>query len=116
MRTIASITAIVVGIIMAVAGMVTWIVISNTLSEQKIIVAEDASGPVTVNGPFSAYCQAMVIDKHTMDITGGKTYAELDREDPNRAAAMDSAFLRPHYSPRSSPSASPRWRSCSGLS
>ena len=27
-------------------------------------------------------------------ITGGKTYAELDREDPNRAVAMDSAFLQ----------------------
>ena len=29
-----------------------------------------------------------------MDITGGLTYAELDREDPLRATAMDSAFLQ----------------------
>jgi hypothetical protein len=47
-----------------------------------------------VNGPFSAYCQAMVINKHTMGITGGKTYAELAKDDPNRATAMDSAFLQ----------------------
>ena len=29
-----------------------------------------------------------------MEITGGKTYAELDREDPNRDTAMTSSFLQ----------------------
>ena len=47
-----------------------------------------------MNGPLSAYCQAKVIDEHTKAITGGKTYAELDRDDPNRAVATDSAFLQ----------------------
>ena len=96
MRTTASIVAIVVGIVMAVAGVVTWVVVSSTLSEQKIVVADDASclAGDEVDGPFSAYCQADVIDQHTKNITGGLTYAELDREDPNRATAMDSAFLQ----------------------
>ena len=96
MRKVAGITAIVVGVIMAVAGMVAWVVIGNTLSDQKIVVSDDASclAGDEVNGPFSAYCQADVIDKHTKAITGGLTYAELDREDPNRATAMDSAFLQ----------------------
>lgn len=96
MRTVASITSIVVGIIMAVAGIVTWVVISNTLSDQKITVADDANCAAgdDVNGPISAYCQADIIDHHTLDITGGKTYAELDQEDPKRATAMDSAFLQ----------------------
>ena len=96
MRTVASITSIVVGIIMAVAGIVTWVVISNTLSDQKITVADDANCAAgdDVNGPISAYCQADIIDHHTKEITGGKTYAELDQEDPKRATAMDSAFLQ----------------------
>ena len=96
MRATASIAAIVVGIVMAIAGVVTWVIVSNTLSDQKIVVADDASclAGDEVDGPFSAYCQASVIDKHTKDITGGLTYAELDREDPNRATAMDSAFLQ----------------------
>ena len=96
MRTIASITAILVGIIMAIAGVVTWVVISTTLSDQKITVADDANCAAgdDVNGPISAYCQADVIDHHTKEITGGLTYAELDREDPNRQTAMDSAFLQ----------------------
>jgi hypothetical protein len=96
MRKFASITAIVVGIIMAIAGVVTWVVVSTTLSDQKITVADDANCAAgdDVNGPISAYCQADIIDQHTLDITGGLTYAELDREDPNRATAMDSAFLQ----------------------
>ena len=96
MRSIASITAIVVGIVMAIAGVVTWFVISSTLADQKITVADDASCAAgdDVNGPISAYCQADIIDHHTLEITGGKTYAELDREDPVRETAMDSAFLQ----------------------
>ena len=96
MRKVAAITSIVVGIIMAIAGVVTWVVVSTTLEDQKITVADDArcAAGDGVNGPISAYCQADIIDHHTLDITGGKTYAELDREDPNRATAMDSAFLQ----------------------
>ena len=96
MRTIASITAILVGIIMAIAGVVTWVVISNTLADQKITVADDArcAAGDGVNGPIAAYCQADIINHHTKKITGGKTYAELAQDDPKRATAMDSAFLQ----------------------
>ena len=44
--------------------------------------------------PFTAYCQARVIQKHTLEATGGKTYAELDRDDPLRETAMNSSFLQ----------------------
>ena len=96
MRTTASIVAIVVGLVMAVAGVITWVVVSTTLADQKIVVSDDASclAGDEVDGPFSAYCQANVIDKHTMKITGGLTYSELEQDDPNRATAMDSAFLQ----------------------
>ncbi|HSF37423.1 MAG TPA: aromatic ring-opening dioxygenase LigA [Nocardioides sp.] len=96
MRKTAALTSIIVGVVMAVAGVVTWIVVSTTLADQRITVSDDASCAAGdgVNGPISAYCQADIIDQHTLEITGGKTYAELDREDPNRAVAMDSAFLQ----------------------
>ena len=96
MRKVASITAIVVGILMAIAGIVTWIVVSTTLSDQKITVSDDASCAAgdSVNGPIAAYCQADVIDKHTKEITGGLTYAQLPQNDPNRETAMQSAFLQ----------------------
>jgi len=96
MRKTASIVGIILGAIFVVAGIVTWIVITSTLSSQKITVSEDAScrAGAAVAGPISAYCQASVIDKHTMEITSGKTYAELDRDDPNRNTAMTSSFLQ----------------------
>src|ERR671911_2900000 len=84
MRTIAAVTAIVVGIIMAIAGVVTWVVVSTTLADQKITVADDANCAAGdgVNGPISAYCQADIIDQHTLDITGGKAYAQPHRKIP----------------------------------
>ena len=96
MRKTASIVGIIFGAIFVVAGVVTWVVITSTLSAQKIAVSDDADcrAGASVAGPISAYCQASVIDKHTMEITGGKTYAELDRKDPNRDTAMTSSFLQ----------------------
>src|SRR6476661_3646364 len=96
MRKAAAMTSIVVGIIMAIAGVVTWIVVSTTLADQKITVSDDANCAAgdDVNGPISAYCQADIIDHHTKEITGGKTYAELAQDDPNRQTAMTSSFLQ----------------------
>ena len=96
MRKVAALTSIVVGVIMAIAGVVTWVVVSSTLEDQRITVSDDANcaaGDI-VNGPISAFCLADIIDHHTQAITGGKTYAELPQDDPNRAVAMDSAFLQ----------------------
>jgi len=96
MRKVASLTAIIVGIVMAIAGVVVWVVVSTTLEDQKITVSDDANCAAgdTVNGPISAFCQADIIDHHTMEITGGKTYAELAQDDPNRETAMTSSFLQ----------------------
>ena len=47
-----------------------------------------------MSGPLTAYAEAEVINKHALEATGGKTYAELDREDPERTTAMQASFLR----------------------
>ena len=74
----------------------TWVMVSNTLAEQNITVSDDASclGGDEVDGPFSAYCEAMIIEQHALDATGGLHYAELDREDPLRQVAATAAYLR----------------------
>jgi hypothetical protein len=96
MRRIAYITSIVFGVVLVAAGAVTWIMVSNTLSDQRIVVAEDADCQAgqEVNGPLSAYCQAKVIEKHALESTGGKYYAELDREDPLRQVAATASYLQ----------------------
>lgn len=89
-------TAMVGGVLLAIAGVVTWIVVSNTLGAENITVSDDASclAGNDVNGPFSAYCEADIINEHALEATGGKTYAELDRDDPLRAVAQSASFLR----------------------
>jgi hypothetical protein len=113
MRKTASIVAVVVGIVMALAGVVTWFVVSNTLSEQKIVVSDDADclAGDEVDGPFSAYCQAKVIDKHTREITGGKTYANSTRTTRIGRSQRTRRSCRPRCSRPSWPSELPPWRS-----
>ncbi len=67
LQKVASWVAIVVGVVMVVASIGVWIVVSNTLASQRITVSEDTSCAAgdDVNGPISAYCQASVIDRHT---------------------------------------------------
>jgi hypothetical protein len=86
----------IVGILMILAGGVTYYMVHNELKAAKITVADDAAmlAGDEVDGPFSAYAEAQIIDKHALESTKGKTYAELDREDPLRQTAMSASFLR----------------------
>lgn len=94
-RKLAAVGAIVLGVILVLGGVATWTMVSSTLADQRITTPDDACLPGrTVSGPFTAYCQADIIDQHTLDSTGGLTYAELDREDPLRDTAMNSSFLQ----------------------
>jgi hypothetical protein len=87
---------IIFGAILAVAGVVTWVTVANQLSAEKITVSQDAANfaGATVDTPWEAYAQAEVIQKHAMEASGGKTYAELDKNDPARATVMNASFLR----------------------
>jgi len=95
-RRAAYVFSILVGLILVIGGTATWIVVSNTLADQKITVAEDASclAGDEVNGPLSAYCEARVIEQHALDATGGLYYSELGRDDPLRQVAQSAAFLQ----------------------
>lgn len=96
MRRTAAIASIVVGVILIIAGAGTWILVSSELASENITVSDDAGclAGDEVNGPFSAYCEAQIIEEHALEATEGATYAELDREDPLRQTAMNASFLR----------------------
>ena len=69
--------------------------VRDAIVAENIITAEDASIPnVQVNSAATAKAQADVIEEHTLGITGGLTYAELDRDDPLRETAFTAANLR----------------------
>lgn len=96
MRRTAYIASIIIGVLLIVGGTGTYVLVSNTLAEQNITVSDDASclAGDEVNGPFSAYCEAQIIDEHALDATGGLTYAELPRDSELRPVAMNASFLR----------------------
>ena len=88
--------AIIAGVALIVAGAATWIMVRSQLVAENITVAEDAAmfGGELVDGPLDAYYQADIINHHALESSGGRTYAELDREDPVRATMMNASFLR----------------------
>jgi hypothetical protein len=69
--------------------------VHDTLVAERITTAEDASIPnAAVDDAATAESQANVIKTHTLESTEGKTYAEMDREDPQRALYLNSVSLR----------------------
>lgn len=84
------------GIVMILAGGFTWYQVSSQLAGEKITVSEDADlfAGQAVNSPWTAYSEALTIEKHALKASGGKTYAELPKDDPNRQVVMTGSFLR----------------------
>jgi hypothetical protein len=87
---------IVAGAVLLAAGAVTYSMVGSTLSDQRITVSDDAAyfAGQHVSQPWEAYAEAMVIGDHANEMAGGKTYAELPRDDPNREAVMTASFLQ----------------------
>jgi amino acid permease len=96
MPRIVAIVSIVAGAIMIVVGVAVYFVVQEELSDEKITVSDDADNFAgePVDGPFTAYAEAEVIKKHALEAGGGKTYAELDQDDPKRDTVMTASFLR----------------------
>lgn len=87
---------IIAGILLILVGVIAWIAVTSQLTAEKITVPDDAAmfagQPVT--GPLTAYVQAETINKHALEASGGKTYAELPQDDPVRSTVMQASFLR----------------------
>ena len=76
----------IAGLLMIVAGGVTWGLVQSQLKDEHIKVAavtDENPGRLAgkdVAGPFTAYAQAGAIEHHALDGAGGKTYAQLGAE------------------------------------
>ena len=104
------IASFVVGLVLLIAGVGTWAMVSSQLADEQITVAEDARwfAGDQVRGPLTAYSQADIINTHALHATEGRTYAELgaamSEVDPEseeyaelqaqRTTVMNASFLR----------------------
>jgi hypothetical protein len=94
-RALASIASIVLGVLMILGAIGTATIVRSELAYQNITIPEDGClAGKEVKGPFTAYCQAQVIEEHARRATDGLAYAEMERDDPRRDVAMNASFLR----------------------
>jgi hypothetical protein len=93
---VVAIILLVAGAFMIVAGTVTYFLVQRELADEKIVVSDDAErfAGEEVDGPLTAYSEAMVIKDHAAEIADGQTYAQLEQDDPRRESVMTSSFLR----------------------
>ncbi len=69
--------------------------VRDAIVREDITTSPDSAIPnVLVDNPDAAKAQATVIEKHVRELTGGKSYAELPRDDPNRPTVLNSVTLR----------------------
>ena len=100
---------IIGGLLMIYQGQHTRTELVESLRNERLDVAdpailltyEDARAPegvdvptVTIDTAREADAQGQVIRTHTLSSTGGKTYSEMDREDPGRALYVTSLTLQ----------------------
>lgn len=91
---ISSVFAIVVGVVLIIGGVWGITFIYKNIAQEKIITPSDASIPEQpVRGPFTLKSQADIIREHTLNSTGGKTYAEMSRDDENRSMWITATTL-----------------------
>ena len=110
---IVAIISMIAGVVLILAGGVVWGVITSQLKAEEITVSGDADllPGKKVAGPFTAYAQAGVINKHALAGADGRTYAELgddanalkeagapqeeiDAVNATRDSTMNGSFLR----------------------
>ena len=92
---ITSYVSIILGCILVIAGIWSLSFTYNSVKQENIITPEDASIPnQKVVGPLTLKSQSDIIRFHTLNTTGGKTYAEMPRQipklDENGKEVLDS--------------------------
>ncbi|MBO9556214.1 aromatic ring-opening dioxygenase LigA [Cellulomonas sp.] len=87
---------VVLGVIMLVAGVGAWGAVAQGLGQEKVDVTDTAPAFVgqRVDAPWEAWAQSEAIRTDLQQMTDGRTYAEVDREDPIRPSVATGTFLR----------------------
>jgi len=109
---------LVSGVFMVISGMNTRSDVKDGVTDERLVVPDPqvlltypgARAPEGVEVPEvlidtadEAHAQAQVIRTHVLELTDGKTYGEMDRDDPNRdlylnALTLQSALHQAHIS------------------
>lgn len=80
----------------AVAGGAAWLAIRSQLAAERIVIPDSSPWLPgrAVTGPMTAFAEAEFIRRTALEATGGRTYGELNADDPMAKTAMDASLLR----------------------
>jgi hypothetical protein len=83
------------GAVMVFQGLDAREQVRVSLVAENITTPEDATIPnVPVDSAATAMAQAEIIQKHTLEATEGRTWADMGREDPQRPFYLSAVTLR----------------------
>lgn len=83
------------GVILLWQGLDAKEQVQTALVAENITTPDDASIPgVPVDSAATAMSQAEIIQEHTLESTEGRTWADMDRDDPQRDFYLQAASLR----------------------
>lgn len=87
---------LVLGALFVLGGAGTWAVTAAGLASEEVTVADSAPAFVgaRLDTPWEAWAQTEAIRTDVLDATGGRGYAQIERDDPLRDMATTGTFLR----------------------
>lgn len=97
-RLVSGLATVVVGmgVTRGLMGLLAWLTVRSQLAAERIRIPDTAGHLAgrAVRDPLSAFWETEVIRRVTLKATGGRTYGELDEDDPIARMAMESSLLR----------------------
>lgn len=93
---ILGILVIVIGIGFFLGGSIGWFTVKSQLADEQITVSDNGESHAgkKVEGPFTAFAQANAVKKDVLEATAGRTFAQLEMDEPVREMALQGASVR----------------------
>lgn len=84
------------GIMRAGIGLLAWGAVRSQLAAERIAVPGSVPrlGGRRVTGPLTAFVEADTVKNAALKATGGRTYGEMDEDDPHARMALDASLIR----------------------
>ena len=90
-----SVVLVAAGVVMLIMGVDARSQVADNLAAENITTPDDAAIPnAPVTNAATAMAQAEIIQDHTLETTGGQTWADMDREDELRPYYLQAVTLR----------------------
>lgn len=84
------------GVVEMLSGVAAWTVVREKLADERIVLPASAARLAnrTVRGPLTAFAQAEVVRRISLEATDGRTYGEMAEDDAMAKMALEAALIR----------------------